>query len=118
MGLSKIVLRTITEHISFLTQKTDMSSVYWEPKELSSSHKSIGRLVNRGKDYYLTLFKGCVEELNSRMSVGINIARKSMVTCGLIPDVDGVWKLKHLTKDILSIVNHNTAYFNELNPFQ
>ncbi len=85
---------------------------------LKLAYTSTGRLTNPGKYYYLTLVKDCVDELNARMSGDISIARKSMIMCGLIPDVDGAWRVEQLTKNLQEIVNQKMNYFNGLHPSQ
>ncbi len=84
----------------------------------SLAYISTGRLTNQGKHYYLTLVKECVDELNAWMIGDLSIARKSMIMCGLIPDVDCDWKVEQLTEDLQQIVNQNIKYFNGLHPSQ
>ena len=62
---------------------------------------SSGRTVNPGKRFYLELTKEVVDDTNNQVTQsGLSVARKSMISRGLHPDVDGVWKTERLTPEL------------------
>ena len=77
-----------------------------------------GRVRNPGKSYYLEVIKEFIEELNNRTHGHISMARKSMMMCELIPDVDGVCRIHQLSMELREIVNSNLQYFHGLHPSQ
>ena len=81
-----------------------------------NSHTNSGRLTNPGKRYFVTLIQECVSELNSRLSGEISMARRAMISTGLINDVDGVWRVSQLTDYLQEIVANNLPYFNGVEP--
>lgn len=83
---------------------------------MTGNYTSTGRVENPGKHYYLELIKECFEELNSKMSEAVNMAMKSMIICGVIPDTDGEWKVSQLSKELQVVVNANMPYFHGLHP--
>lgn len=74
------------------------------------------RLANVGKHYSMELVRDCVNELNNKTCQGIAMARKAIIMCELIPDVDGVWKIEQLSQELRDVVNANLSYFHGLNP--
>ncbi len=81
-----------------------------------NSHTNSVSLTNPGNRYFLTLIQECVSELNSRLSGGIGMARRAMISTSLIPDVDGVWRVSQLTNELQEIVANNLPYFNRVEP--
>lgn len=95
----------------------------WEMKRaelaISETYTSTGRLTNPGKLFFLQLVKDVVTDLNQRRTDrGITLARESLICTGIAPDIDGIWKVSQLTKELQSIVNEHLDNFNGLNPFQ
>lgn len=75
-----------------------------------------GRIVNPGKHFMLELVKQVIDRLNDRVIDGISLARRSMIMCGLLPDVTGTWTVTQLTSELQKIVNENLPYFDGQDP--
>lgn len=62
---------------------------------------STGRIPNPGKHFYLEIIRDVVDEINSRvdLSTGISEARRALMVCGMIPSIDGIWKVEQLTQN-------------------
>ena len=59
----------------------------------------------------------CVEYVNSLTDAkGISLTRKVMIRCGLSKDVDGVWKIQRLSRELQNIVHKHPAQFNGMAP--
>lgn len=48
------------------------------------------KIENPGKKFYLELIENVVYDVNSRIVVGISLARRSLVMCGLILSDSGL----------------------------
>jgi len=95
----------------------------WELKQaelcITEVYTAQGRISNPGKHFYLQLVKDVIDDLNERTTDrGISLARESLICTGLAPDIDGVWKISQLTKELQSMVNAHMDCFNGLNPFE
>ena len=75
-----------------------------------------GRVRNPGKYFYLKLVKEVVDELNNRTIDNCSLARMSMIACGSIPNISGIWHVEQLSDELRGIVENNTEYFNGLDP--
>lgn len=73
-------------------------------------------LCNPGKYYCLSLVKDLVRHLNPKSENGIGIARKSLISCELVPVMDGVWYIRQLTPQLRRIVQSNMPYLDGQNP--
>jgi hypothetical protein len=57
----------------------------------------LGKLKNPGKEYFLHLAADAVRDVNSkRDAYGFSYTRKAMIHCGLLLDVDGIWRIEQL----------------------
>ena len=88
----------------------------WEKRRNELVQEKEFTSTGRGKYSFLQLVKEVVDELNSRTIGDINLARKSLILCGSIPDEDGVWKLEQLTPELRNIAESNIAYFHDQDP--
>lgn len=49
-----------------------------------------GRYVNTGKQFFVENIQAEVDKINPTNDVGVPVARKSAILCGVIPDNDGI----------------------------
>ncbi len=75
-----------------------------------------GTVRNRGKYFYLELFKEVGDELNNRTINSCGLARMSMIDRGLIPNTSGIWHIEKLSEEIWDIVENHMEYYNGLDP--
>lgn len=79
-------------------------------------YTNTGRVRNPGKYFFLRLVKEIVDELNGRTEHGMSLARRSLMICGLIPGLNGVWSVQQLTPKLREIVENNMEYFEGQDP--
>eukprot|EP00173_Palmaria_palmata_P000203 Plantae.Rhodophyta-Palmaria_palmata.ctg10969.p1 GENE.Plantae.Rhodophyta-Palmaria_palmata.ctg10969~~Plantae.Rhodophyta-Palmaria_palmata.ctg10969.p1 ORF type:complete len:120 (-),score=34.60 Plantae.Rhodophyta-Palmaria_palmata.ctg10969:475-834(-) len=74
-----------------------------------------GKVLNPGKHYFLELGAETVRIARMRTDdSGINYARKAMVLYGMSLDVDGVWKVRQLKKELRELVKEYRALFDSV----
>lgn len=66
-----------------------------------------GKLVDRGKIFFLQLAANTVRDVNNQVhSDGMNFARKAMVRCGLEKKMNGLWEVQQLLPYLQNIVKN------------
>ena len=60
-----------------------------------------------GQAILLTAHEKVVDEMNYESHNEISLVRNSMILCGMIPDLDGVWKISQLTSELQLVVEVN-----------
>ena len=72
-----------------------------------------GKLKNPGKGYFLSLAAEAVCVVNQEQDVvGMNIARKSMICCGLSLDTNGIWRREQLFQELRDIIAEFPNHFD------
>ena len=81
---------------------------------INNQFMQTGRVMNPGKNSIILLIQQCINDLNERMCRNINIATKSVILCGMIPDSNGLWIVSQLTLELKTMVHYKLVYFNGL----
>ena len=82
---------------------------------MSNQNTSDGRFANPGKHYYLELTNSVVDETNEMLTEnGLSSTQKSKIICGMIPDVDDLWRREQLSDELKAIVEEYSAYLEEM----
>ena len=72
-----------------------------------------GKLKNPRKGFFLALAAEAVRDVNQEQDFqGMNIARKSMIRCGLSLDTDGVWRCEQLFQELQDIIAEFPNHFD------
>ena len=72
-----------------------------------------GKLKNPGKGFFLSLAVEAVRAVNQEQDVqGMNIAKKSLIRCGLSLDTDGVWRREQLFQELQDIIPEFPNHFD------
>lgn len=83
---------------------------------ISNNHTINGRLRNPEKRKYLELIGDYIQDINDQISGIVTIEARGIKNCVFIPDSDGIWKIKQLSRELRNKVKANMASFTWLDP--